>query len=192
MFIDKEFIWKTLEETKNPSNEDIKEVLERAKKREGLSYKDIAILLQAEEESDLAQIYKLAGEIKKDIYGKRVVVFAPLYVSDYCVNNCVYCGYQRNNNFKRRKLTMEEVAEEVKILEKMGHKRLALELGEDPVNAPIEYVLECLDTIYKTQNANGEIRRVNVNIAATTVENYKKLHERGIGTYILFQETYDK
>ncbi len=192
MFINHEYIYKILEETKNPSNEQIKEVLNRAKNREGLDYKDIAILLQAEDENDLKEIYSLAGEIKKDIYGKRVVVFAPLYVSDYCVNNCVYCGYKRDNKFNRRRLTMEEVAQEVKILEQMGHKRLALELGEDPVNAPIDYVLECLDTIYKTQNNNGEIRRVNVNIAATTVENYKLLKEKGIGTYILFQETYHK
>ena len=180
MFINHEYIYKILEETKNPSNEQIKEVLNRAKNREGLDYKDIAILLQAEDEKDLKEIYSLAGEIKKDIYGKRVVVFAPLYVSDYCVNNCVYCGYKRDNKFNRRRLTMDEVAQEVKILEQMGHKRLALELGEDPVNAPIDYVLECLDTIYKTQNNNGEIRRVNVNIAATTVENYKLLKEKGI------------
>lgn len=192
MFINHEYIYKILEETKNPSNEQIKEVLNRAKNREGLDYKDIAILLQAEDEKDLKEIYSLAGEIKKAIYGKRVVVFAPLYVSDYCVNNCVYCGYKRDNKFNRRRLTMDEVAQEVKILEQMGHKRLALELGEDPVNAPIDYVLECLDTIYKTQNNNGEIRRVNVNIAATTVENYKLLKEKGIGTYILFQETYHK
>ena len=192
MFINHEYIYKILEETKNPSNEQIKEVLNRAKNREGLDYKDIAILLQAEDEKDLKEIYSLAGEIKKDIYGKRVVVFAPLYVSDYCVNNCVYCGYKIDNKFNRRRLTMDEVAQEVKILEQMGHKRLALELGEDPVNAPIDYVLECLDTIYKTQNNNGEIRRVNVNIAATTVENYKLLKEKGIGTYILFQETYHK
>ena len=192
MFINHEYIYKILEETKNPSNEQIKEVLNRAKNREGLDYKDIAILLQAEDEKDLKEIYSLAGEIKKDIYGKRVVVFAPLYVSDYCVNNCVYCGYKRDNKFNRIRLTMDEVAQEVKILEQMGHKRLALELGEDPVNAPIDYVLECLDTIYKTQNNNGEIRRVNVNIAATTVENYKLLKEKGIGTYILFQETYHK
>lgn len=192
MFIDHEYIEKILEEAKNATKEEINAVLERAKKREGLSYEDIAVLLQVEDEVDLKEIYKLAGEIKDSIYGKRVVMFAPLYVSDYCVNNCVYCGYQRCNEFGRRKLTMEEVREEVKILEKMGHKRLALELGEDPVNAPIEYVLECLDTIYKTQNENGEIRRVNVNIAATTVENYKKLNEAKIGTYILFQETYHK
>lgn len=192
MFINHDYIYKILEETKNPTSEEIKEVLEKAKKREGLSYKEIAILLQAEKEEDLNEIYKLAGDIKKDIYGKRIVVFAPLYVSDYCVNNCTYCGYKRDNKFTRRKLTMEEVAQEVRILEKMGHKRLALELGEDPVNANIDYTLECLDTIYKTQNENGEIRRVNVNIAATTVENYEKLKEKGIGTYILFQETYHK
>ena len=192
MFINHDYIYKILEETKNPTSEEIKEVLEKAKKREGLPYKEIAILLQAEKEEDLNEIYKLAGDIKKDIYGKRIVVFAPLYVSDYCVNNCTYCGYKRDNKFTRRKLTMEEVAQEVRILEKMGHKRLALELGEDPVNANIDYTLECLDTIYKTQNENGEIRRVNVNIAATTVENYEKLKEKGIGTYILFQETYHK
>ncbi|WP_291650904.1 [FeFe] hydrogenase H-cluster radical SAM maturase HydG [Clostridium sp.] len=192
MFIDHEYIERILEETKGATSQDIKAVLEKAKKRDGLSYEDIAVLLQVEDKEDLKEIYKLAGEIKDSIYGKRVVIFAPLYVSDYCVNNCVYCGYKRSNDFGRRKLTMKEVAEEVKILEKMGHKRLALELGEDPVNAPIDYVLECLDTIYKTQNDNGEIRRVNVNIAATTVEEYKRLKEAKIGTYILFQETYHK
>lgn len=192
MFIDHEYIKRILEEAKGATREDIKAVLEKAKKRDGLSYEDIAILLQVEDEEDLKEIFKLAGEIKDSIYGKRVVIFAPLYVSDYCVNNCVYCGYKRTNDFNRRKLTMEEVAEEVKILEKMGHKRLALELGEDPVNAPIDYVLECLKTIYETQSDNGEIRRVNVNIAATTVENYRKLKEAKIGTYILFQETYHK
>lgn len=192
MFINHDYIYNILDETKNPTNEEIREVLEKAKKREGLSYKEIAILLQANDEKDLEEIYALAGEIKKDIYGKRIVVFAPLYVSDYCVNNCTYCGYKRDNKFERRRLTMEEVAEEVRILEKMGHKRLALELGEDPVNADIDFTLDCIRTIYNTQNANGEIRRVNVNIAATTVENYKKLKEIGIGTYILFQETYHK
>jgi len=160
MFIDHEYIERILEEAKNATREDILNVLEKAKKRDGLSYEDIAILLQAEEKEDLDEIFKLAGEIKESIYGKRIVIFAPLYVSDYCVNNCAYCGYKKNNKFPRRRLTMEEVAQEVKILEKMGHKRLALELGEDPENAPIEYVLECLDTIYKTQNDKGEIRRV--------------------------------
>ncbi|MBM7833546.1 [FeFe] hydrogenase H-cluster radical SAM maturase HydG [Clostridium sardiniense] len=192
MFIDHELINRILEETKNPTKEEAREVIEKAKRKENLDYKDIAILLSTEDNDVVLDMYKLAGEIKESIYGKRIVMFAPLYVSDYCVNNCVYCGYQRCNKFARRKLTQEEVAQEVRILEKMGHKRLALELGEDPVNAPIDYVLECLKTIYNTQNENGEIRRVNVNIAATTVENYKKLNEAGIGTYILFQETYHK
>ncbi|MEG1255922.1 [FeFe] hydrogenase H-cluster radical SAM maturase HydG [Clostridium sp.] len=192
MFINHEYIENLLQESKGATKEQIEEVLNKAKNRMGLNHKDIAVLLQTEDEDQLKDMYKIAGEIKEAIYGKRVVVFAPLYVSDYCVNNCVYCGYKRCNKFNRKKLTMEEVAEEVRILEKMGHKRLALELGEDPVNAPIDYVIECLDTIYKTQNNNGEIRRVNVNIAATTVENYRKIKEAKIGTYILFQETYHK
>lgn len=192
MFINEEYINNLLEEAKKATKEQIDEILNKAKEKRGLSHKDIAFLLQCEDEEQLTQLYKIAGEIKESIYGKRIVIFAPLYVSDYCVNNCVYCGYKRCNKFHRRKLTQEEVAEEVRLLEKMGHKRLALELGEDPINNPIEYVLECLDTIYKTQNNNGEIRRVNVNIAATTVEEYRQLKEAGIGTYILFQETYHK
>ena len=192
MFINKDYIERLLDESKNATKEQIQEVLEKAKRKEGLKHRDIALLLQIEDKDQIEEMYEIAGQIKKDIYGKRIVMFAPLYVSDYCVNNCVYCGYKRDNKFNRRRLTMDEVAQEVKILEQMGHKRLALELGEDPVNAPIDYVLECLDTIYKTQNNNGEIRRVNVNIAATTVENYKLLKEKGIGTYILFQETYHK
>ncbi|MBD7912426.1 MULTISPECIES: [FeFe] hydrogenase H-cluster radical SAM maturase HydG [Clostridium] len=190
MFINEKYIENLLEESKLATAEDVQAVLDKAEKREGLNHKDIAVLLQVEDKDQLKKMYEIAGQIKKDIYGKRIVLFAPLYVSDYCVNNCVYCGYHSCNTFKRRKLTQEEVAEEVRILEKMGHKRLALELGEDPVNAPIEYVLETLKTIYNTQRDNGEIRRVNVNIAATTVEEYKMLKEAGIGTYILFQETY--
>jgi 2-iminoacetate synthase len=190
MFINSEYIENLLEESKKATAKDVQAVLDKAEKREGLNHKDIAILLQVENEDQLKKMYEIAGQIKRDIYGKRIVLFAPLYVSDYCVNNCVYCGYHSCNKFERRKLTQEEVAEEVRILEKMGHKRLALELGEDPVNAPIEYVLETLKTIYNTQKDNGEIRRVNVNIAATTVEEYKMLKEAGIGTYILFQETY--
>lgn len=192
MFINEDYINGLLEQARGASKEEIQQVLKKAEKRAGLSHKDIAVLLQIEDEKQLKEMYKLAGEIKESIYGKRIVIFAPLYVSDYCVNNCVYCGYKRCNKFTRRKLTQEEVAEEVRLLEKMGHKRIALELGEDPVNNPIEYVIECLDTIYKTQNSNGEIRRANVNIAATTVDNYRRLKEAGIGTYILFQETYHK
>ncbi len=192
MFIDHDYIEKILEEAKNVSKEEIQGVIYKAKKREGLNHKEVAILLQIEDKNQMDQIFKLAGEIKESIYGKRIVMFAPLYVSNHCVNNCVYCGYKRDNKFPRRKLTQEEVATEVKILESMGHKRLALEVGEDPINVPIDYILECIDTIYKTQNDNGEIRRINVNIAATTTENYRKLKNANIGTYILFQETYHK
>ena len=192
MFINHDLINKVLEDTKNPSIEEARVAIDKAKSGERLDYREIAVLLSTSDEKVVKEIYDLAGKIKESIYGKRIVMFAPLYVSDYCVNNCVYCGYKRCNIFKRRKLTQEEVANEVKLLEKMGHKRLALELGEDPLNAPIDYVLECLDTIYNTQNENGAIRRVNVNIAATTKENYRKLKEKGIGTYILFQETYHK
>ena len=192
MDINHKEVYKLLEEGKKATREDILSILEKAREKKGISHKDIASLLQLEDKELEKEMFKVAGEIKKSIYGKRVVLFAPLYISDYCVNNCVYCGYKKCNNFNRRKLTQDEIKEEVKILEKMGHKRLALELGEDPVNAPIDYVLESLETIYKTQNENGNIRRVNVNIAATTVENYKKLKDANIGTYILFQETYHK
>lgn len=138
-------------------------------------------------------MYDLAEQIKKDFYGNRIVMFAPLYLSNYCVNGCVYCPYHmKNKHIPRKKLTQEEVAKEVIALQDMGHKRLAIEAGEDPVNNPIEYILECIDTIYSIKHKNGAIRRVNVNIAATTVENYRKLKEAGIGTYILFQETYHK
>lgn len=192
MFIDHDYIEKILEDSKNVSKDEIQSVIDKARRREGLNHKEVGILLQVEDKDQLDDIYKLAGEIKESIYGKRIVMFAPLYVSNYCVNNCVYCGYKRDNKFIRRKLTQEEVANEVRILESMGHKRLALEVGEDPINVPIDYILECIDTIYKTQNDNGEIRRINVNIAATTVENYKKLKNANIGTYILFQETYHR
>ena len=192
MYINHEEVYELLEEGKKATREDIINILEKARKKKGISHKDIAALLQLEDKELEKEMFKVAGDIKKSIYGKRVVLFAPLYISDYCVNNCVYCGYKKCNSFNRRKLTQDEIKEEVKILEKMGHKRIALELGEDPVNAPIDYVLESLDTIYKTQNENGNIRRVNVNIAATTVENYKKLKDANIGTYILFQETYHK
>ena len=171
----------------------VESLIEKAKTLNGLTHKEAAVLLNVENESLLNKIYDAAKQIKKDIYGKRIVLFAPLYLSNYCVNNCVYCGYKHcNENLSRKKLTMEELAEEVKALEAMGHKRLALELGEDPVNAPLDYLLECIKTIYSLKFDNGSIRRVNVNIAATTVENYKKLKEAKIGTYILFQETYHK
>ena len=151
------------------------------------------MLLACEDENKIKEIYALAEQIKKDFYGDRIVMFAPLYLSNYCVNGCVYCPYHaKNKHICRKKLTQEEVKAEVIALQDMGHKRLAIESGEDPVNNPIEYILECINTIYSIKHKNGAIRRVNVNIAATTVENYKKLHDAGIGTYILFQETYHK
>lgn len=192
IFINHEYIEGLLAEAKNATKEDIQQVLDKARTKIGLSHKDIALLLQTEDKDIIKDIYKVAGDIKKSIYGNRIVVFAPLYVSDYCVNNCVYCGYRRDNKFPRRRLNREEIQEEVKLLEKMGHKRLALEAGEDPVNCDINYILDAIDAVYTTQNDNGVIRRINVNVAATTVENYKKLKEAKIGTYILFQETYHK
>ncbi len=171
----------------------IDSIIEKAKLRKGLSHREASVLLACDNEEKIKEIYELAMQIKKDFYGDRIVMFAPLYLSNYCVNGCVYCPYHaKNKHICRKKLTQEEVKAEVIALQDMGHKRLAIEAGEDPVNNPIEYILECIDTIYSIKHKNGAIRRVNVNIAATTVENYKKLHDAGIGTYILFQETYNK
>ena len=168
-------------------------IIEKAKELKGLSHRDASVLLACDLPEQNQKIYALAEQIKKDFYGNRIVLFAPLYLSNYCVNGCVYCPYHfKNKHIPRKKLTQEEVIKEVTALQDMGHKRLALETGEDPVNNPIEYVLECIKTIYSIKHKNGAIRRVNVNIAATTVENYRKLKEAGIGTYILFQETYHK
>ena len=171
----------------------IDSIIEKAKLRKGIDHREASVLLACEDPEKLKEIYALAEQIKKDFYGERIVMFAPLYLSNYCVNGCVYCPYHlKNKHICRKKLTQEEVKAEVIALQDMGHKRLAIEAGEDPVNNPIEYILECIDTIYSIKHKNGAIRRVNVNIAATTVENYKKLHDAGIGTYILFQETYNK
>lgn len=171
----------------------IETVLAKAEERKGLSYRDAAVLLACEDPATNEKIFKLAEQIKKDFYGNRIVLFAPLYLSNYCVNGCVYCPYHaKNKHIRRKKLTQEEIKREVIALQDMGHKRLALEAGEDPVNNPIEYILESIKTVYSIKHKNGSIRRVNVNIAATTVENYRKLKEAGIGTYILFQETYNK
>lgn len=171
----------------------IKEIIEEAKNRKGLDHRKASVLLACDIPELNQEIYELAGEIKKDFYGDRIVMFAPLYLSNYCVNGCVYCPYHaKNKHIARKKLTQEEIVKEVTALQDMGHKRLALETGEDPMNCPIEYVLESIKTIYSIKHKNGAIRRVNVNIAATTVENYRKLKEAGIGTYILFQETYHK
>ena len=180
------------EENKN-NLELIDKILEKAKRGKGLEHREAAVLLACGIEEKNKEIFALAEKIKKDYYGNRIVLFAPLYLSNYCVNGCVYCPYHaKNKHIPRRKLTQEEIKNEVIALQDMGHKRLAIEAGEDPVNNPIEYILESIKTIYSIKHKNGAIRRVNVNIAATTVENYKKLHEAGIGTYILFQETYNK
>ncbi|MGL6167386.1 MAG: [FeFe] hydrogenase H-cluster radical SAM maturase HydG, partial [Fusobacteriaceae bacterium] len=191
-FINQEYIENLLTEAKDTNYKEIERILDAAENREGLTHKEVASLLEIKDEEQKKRLYKIAGELKKSIYGNRIVVFAPLYVSDYCVNNCTYCGYKRDNEFPRKKLSREQIQNEVKLLEKMGHKRLALELGEDPVNVPIEYTLDAIDAVYTTKFENGAIRRINVNVAATTVENYKKLKDADIGTYILFQETYHK
>ena len=171
----------------------IDEILNKARERKGLNHREASVLLACDMPEKIQEMYDLAKQIKQDYYGNRIVMFAPLYLSNYCVNGCVYCPYHlKNKHIARKKLTQEEVAKEVIALQDMGHKRLAIEAGEDPVNNPIEYILECIETIYSIKHKNGAIRRVNVNIAATTVENYRKLHDAGIGTYILFQETYNK
>ncbi len=194
-FISDEEILETLEYAeKNKNNvELIDKIIEKAKLEKGLTHKEASVLLACEIEEKNQEIYKLAQKIKKDYYGNRMVLFAPLYLSNYCVNGCVYCPYHhQNKHIPRKKLTQEEIVKEVVALQDMGHKRLAVEAGEDPVNNPIEYILDSIKTIYSIKHKNGAIRRVNVNIAATTVENYRKLHEVGIGTYVLFQETYNK
>jgi len=194
-FINHQEILDTLEYSDVHKNdrELILRILEKAKKRKGLSHRDASVLLMCEDEELNQQIYSLAEQIKKDFYGNRIVIFAPLYLSNYCVNQCVYCPYHlKNTHIARKKLTQDEIRKEVTALQDMGHKRRAIEAGEDPVNNPIEYILECIDTIYSVHHKNGDIRRVNVNIAATTVENYRRLKDAGIGTYILFQETYHR
>ena len=194
-FISHEEILKSLayaEENRN-NVELIDSILKKARLMKGLSHTEAAILLDCTLEDKNKEIYALAEEIKQKFYGNRIVMFAPLYLSNYCVNGCTYCPYHaKNKHIARKKLTQEEIRNEVIALQDMGHKRLALETGEDPINSPIEYVLESIKTIYDVKHKNGVIRRVNVNIAATTVENYKKLADAGIGTYILFQETYHK
>jgi len=202
-FISHEEILETLkyaEENKN-NVELIDSLLEKARPQKtetgytcaGLTHREASVLLACEIPEKIEKMYEIAEEIKQAFYGNRIVMFAPLYLSNYCVNGCLYCPYHaKNKTIPRKKLTQEEVRAEVIALQDMGHKRLAIEAGEDPVNNPIEYILDCIKTIYSVHHKNGDIRRVNVNIAATTVENYRKLKEAGIGTYILFQETYHK
>ena len=194
-FINHDEILDTLKfaEENKQNRELIKSIIEKAKDKKGLSHREAVLLLDCGFEDLNEEIYALAKKIKDDFYGNRIVMFAPLYLSNYCVNGCVYCPYHyQNKHIARKKLTQEEIKREVIALQDMGHKRLAIESGEDPVNNPIEYILESIQTIYSIKHKNGAIRRVNVNIAATTVENYRKLKDAGIGTYILFQETYHK
>lgn len=194
-FINHEEILSTLDyaqENKN-NKELIESILQKADKAKGLTHREAAVLLECDDEELTNKMFRLAEDLKKRFYGNRIVMFAPLYLSNYCINGCVYCPYHaKNKTIARKKLTQEEIKREVIALQDMGHKRLALEAGEDPKNNPIEYILECIKTIYSIKHKNGAIRRVNVNIAATTVENYRKLKDAGIGTYILFQETYNK
>lgn len=194
-FINHEEILETLEYAKaNKSNRElIKQIIEKAKACKGISHREASVLLECDQDDLNEEMFSLAKKLKQQLYGNRIVMFAPLYLSNYCVNGCVYCPYhQRNKTIRRKKLSQEEIKSEVIALQDMGHKRLALETGEDPVNNPIEYVLDSIKTIYSIKHKNGAIRRVNVNIAATTVENYRKLKDAAIGTYILFQETYHK
>jgi 2-iminoacetate synthase len=191
-FIKEAEIQNLLTSTQNTSKEELEAIIEKAEKALGLSPLEVAKLLNAEDKNIIEEIFKAAHTIKEKIYGKRVVIFAPLYISNYCVNSCKYCGYGCDTNIFRKKLTMEELVNEVKILESMGHKRIALEAGEDPVNCDIDYIIEAIKKIYSIKFENGSIRRINVNIASTTVENYKKLKAADIGTYILFQETYHR
>jgi len=194
-FISDEEIMETLAyaDANKDNVEVIDAILAKAREQKGLTHREASVLLACDMPEKVQEMYDLAKKIKQDYYGNRIVMFAPLYLSNYCVNGCVYCPYHlKNKHIARKKLTQEEVAKEVIALQDMGHKRLAIEAGEDPVNNPIEYILDCIKTIYSIKHKNGAIRRVNVNIAATTVENYRKLHDAGIGTYILFQETYNK
>jgi len=194
-FISHEEVLRTLTfaDQRSQNRQYLEGVLAKAEKHNGLTHREASALLACELPDINERIFALAEQIKQEYYGDRIVLFAPLYLSNYCVNGCVYCPYHyKNKHIPRVKLTQEQIKQEVIALQDMGHKRLAIELGEDPVQNPIEYVLESIKTIYGIQHKNGAIRRVNVNIAATTVENYRKLHEAGIGTYILFQETYNK
>lgn len=194
-FISDEEIRETLEyaDAHKEDLEVIDRILAKAREQKGLTHREASVLLACDIPEKVEEFFTLAEQLKKDYYGNRIVLFAPLYLSNYCVNGCVYCPYHaKNKHIARKKLTQEEIIKEVTALQDMGHKRLAIEAGEDPVNNPIEYILECIRTIYSIKHKNGAIRRVNVNIAATTVENYRKLKEAEIGTYILFQETYHK
>ena len=190
--VDEEKFWQIISETANPSSEMVDFVLNKALEKKGLSLNEAGVLINGNNELALKKIFEAAGQVKREIYGERLVLFAPLYISSYCVNDCDYCGFHCRNKAERRRLTFQEIEEQVRAIEDMGHKRILLECGEDELNSPIDFVVEAIEMIYKTKNKRGEIRRVNVNIAATTIKNYKKLKNCGIGTYQLFQETYHR
>jgi 2-iminoacetate synthase len=190
-FIDPDYIRQTLATAEQASDQEINRIFEKAANFHGLTHHEVAVLLKMRKPEHEERLFHVARKIKEAIYGQRIVIFAPLYVSDYCVNQCRYCGYQCGNEFNRRQLTQAEVRTEAEAIIRLGHKRIALEAGEDDEKCDIQYILDCLRTVYDTKVDRGEIRRINVNIAATTVENYQKLKAAGIGTYILFQETYD-
>ena len=189
-FIDREYIENLLKEAETADDLLLENALNKAERVEKLNHREIAALLKAQSPEHISRIFHIAGKIKQSVYGNRIVIFAPLYVSDYCMNRCAYCSFNHAHDYKRSKLDPEQLREEVRILEKNGHKRIALEAGEHDGECSIDYILDCIKNIYAMKFENGEIRRINVNIAATTTENYRRLKEAGIGTYILFQETY--
>ncbi len=191
-FIKEDEIRGLLVTAKSGSPKEAQQIIQKGREAKGLTPYETAVLLQNEDDDTTRLLFEAAHAVKQKIYGKRLVFFAPLYISNYCINNCVYCGYRKGNNITRRRLDMMEIENEITALEAMGHKRLAVETGEDPVNCPIEYVLDSIKKIYTVKSKTGSIRRVNINIAATTVENYRRLKTAGIGTYILFQETYHR
>ncbi|MDD2457227.1 MAG: [FeFe] hydrogenase H-cluster radical SAM maturase HydG [Eubacteriales bacterium] len=190
-FIDPDYIRKTLQDAKTASEQEINRIFEKAASFAGLTHHEVAVLLKMTKPEHEERLFHIARKIKETIYGQRIVIFAPLYVSDHCVNECRYCGYQCGNDFNRRQLSQEEVRTEAEAIIRLGHKRIALEAGEDDEKCDINYILDCIKTVYDSKVDNGEIRRINVNIAATSVENYEKLKAANIGTYILFQESYD-
>lgn len=191
-FIDDNQIRKLLEGARNRSTGELERIIEKGRKAKGLDPEEVAVLLQNTSPELEEKLFKAAREVKDTIYGTRIVMFAPLYVSNYCVNSCRYCGYKCGSRIARKRLTDEEIRREAEIIQDLGHKRIALEAGEDDRNCPIEYITHAMEVIYGTKHVNGSIRRINVNIAATTVDNYRKLKDAGIGTYILFQETYHR
>lgn len=191
-FIDDAGIQRMLARAERPSRAQVDRILAKAALAQGLTPEDVATLLMVEDPRVLDELNQTALSVKHRIYGDRIVMFAPLYVSNHCVNNCTYCGYSQSNQFARRRLTQEELAQEVRVLESLGHKRLVLEAGEDPVNCDMDYIVDCIKTVYSVHHVNGSIRRININVAATTTENYTRLKEAEIGTYILFQESYHR